>query len=75
MRDMSKRRAYLPRGLTKREKASSALRKKLASCIRQVEKTACPPSAKKRGKYDYSKCSANPVAVCRASLRAGKRRG
>ena len=75
MVDMPKKRQYLPRGLTKREKASPALRKKLASCIRQVEKTACPKSALRRGKYDYSKCSANPVAVCRASLRAGKKRG
>ena len=72
---MAPKRKYLPYGLTAAEKRSPALRKKLASCIKQVEKTACPKSAKKRGKYDYSKCSANPVAVCRASLRAGKRRG
>lgn len=65
---MPKTRKYLPHGLTKREKRSPSLRRKLAGCIRQVEKTACPKSAKKRGRYDYKKCTANPVRVCRASL-------
>ena len=71
---MAPKRRYLPYGLTAAEKRSPALRKKLASCIRQVEKTACPKSAKKNAKFDYSKCSANPVSVCRAALK-GKRRG
>jgi hypothetical protein len=65
-------RAFLPSGLTAREKRSPALRKKLSSCIRQVEKTACPKSAKKKGHYIYSRCAVNPVAVCRRSL-SGKR--
>lgn len=54
-----KKRKYLPR-------------KKLTSCIRKVEKQACPTSAKKNGKYDYRKCLANPVAVCRASVSGEK---
>lgn len=64
-------RAYLPRGLTKAEKRSPALRKKLSSCIKQVEKVACPRGAKKRGKFIYSLCQVNPVATCRASLKRG----
>lgn len=62
-------RAYLPYGLTEKERRSPKLRRKLSSCIRQVEKTACKGVRKKKGKYDYKKCSANPVAVCRAALR------
>lgn len=62
-------RAYLPSGLTKAEKRSPALRRRLSSCIRQVEKAACPKSAKRRGKFDYGKCKYNPVAVCRASVK------
>jgi hypothetical protein len=61
-------RKYLPSGLTKAEKRSPALRRKLSSCIRKVEKSACPKSAKKRGKFDYKKCRYSPVAVCRASI-------
>jgi len=64
-----KKRKYLPYGLTKREKKDPVLRRKLASCIRKVEKRACPKSAKKKGRYDYTKCFYNPVAVCRASLK------
>jgi len=64
------KRAYLPYGLTKAEKRSPALRKKLSSCIRQVEKASCPKSAKRAGKYDYSRCEVNPVAVCRSALEA-----
>ena len=65
-------RKYLPKYLTKAEKRSPSLRKKLASCIRKVEKSSCPKSAKKDGKFDYKKCRANPVAVCRAQLKRGK---
>lgn len=63
------KRKYLPYGLTKTEKKNPKLRRKLASCIRQVENKVCPKSAMKKG--DYSKCAYNPVAVCRASLRNG----
>jgi len=63
-----RKRKYLPYGLTKKEESDPKLRKKLASCIRKVEKRACPKSAKKGGKYDYKRCMVNPVAVCRASI-------
>jgi len=61
-------RKYLPRGLTKIEKRSPALRKKLARCIKAVEKSSCPKSAKRAGRFDYKKCAVNPVAVCRSRL-------
>jgi len=64
-----RKRKYLPYGLTKKEKKDPVLRRKLARCIKSVEKKSCPKSAKKKGKYDYRKCTANPVAVCRASLK------
>lgn len=67
-----KKRKYLPHRLTKEEKADPKLRKKLASCIKAVEKKSCPKSAKKNGKYDYKKCLYNPVAVCRASISGEK---
>lgn len=64
-----KRRRYLPYALTAREKRSPKLRRKLSRCIKKVEKTACPRSARRPdGTYDYRKCTANPVAVCRAAL-------
>jgi len=67
---MPRRRRYLPYALTKKEKRSPKLRRKLARCIKKVEKTACPPSAKRKdGTFDYKKCVANPVAVCRAALK------
>jgi len=69
-----KKRKYLPYGLTKKEIADPKLRKKLASCIRKVEKRACPKSAKKDGKYDYHLCSVNPVAICRNSIMKAKRK-
>ena len=63
-------RKYLPRGLTKAEKRSPALRKKLARCIKAVEKSSCPKKAlRKDGTYNYALCRANPVAVCRARLK------
>lgn len=61
-------REYRPHGLTEEEKANPELLKKLSSCIEDVEKKSCPESAKKEGKIDYSQCSVNPVAVCRASI-------
>ena len=65
---MPKGRRYLPFGLTAAEKRSPSLKRKLSSCIRSVEKRACPKRAKKDEKFDYSKCEVNPVKVCRASL-------
>lgn len=62
-------RKYLPSGLTVTERRSPALRGKLSRCIRAVERSACPASAKRGSRYDYSRCRVNPAAVCRASLR------
>lgn len=71
---MPKGRKYLPYGLTKKEKRSPKLRRKLSSCIKKVEKKACPKSAKRKdGTYDYEKCMANPVRVCRVSVGGVKR--
>lgn len=54
-------RRYLPHGLTEIEKQHQSLRKKLSSCIKQVEeKSNCTPP--------YKNCPVNPVAVCRASI-------
>jgi hypothetical protein len=65
-----RRREYLPYGLTAKEKKDPVLRRKLSRCIRSVEKTSCPVSAKRKdGSYNYRKCEVNPVAVCRESLR------
>jgi len=61
-------RRYLPYGLTLKEKQNPKLRKKISSCIKQVEKKSCQKNAKHRGKYDYNKCNVNPVAVCRKQL-------
>ena len=67
---MVRRRRYLPYGLTAREKRSPKLRKKLARCIKKVEIAQCPKRAlRKDGTYNYKKCTANPVAVCRAALK------
>jgi len=64
------KRTYLPRGLTKAERRSPTLRRKLSRCIRKVEKSSCPKFAKRKdGTFDYKKCRANPVAVCRAMLK------
>jgi len=63
-----KGRKYLPKNLTLKERRSPSLRKKLSRCIKTVEKTACPKSAKKNGAYNYKQCSYSPVAVCRSSL-------
>ena len=66
---MPKGRAYLPLHLTKAERRSPKLQAKLSRCIRAVEKKVCPKSAKKAGRYDYTKCKkGNPVRICRASL-------
>jgi len=62
-------RRYLPSGLTPSEKRSPSLQSRLSRCIKAVEKKSCPASAKHEGKYDYSKCRYNPVAVCRSSVK------
>lgn len=49
--------------LTEKEKASPKLEKKLESCISQAEISCCGEHT-----TDYSQCSCNPVAVCRASI-------
>jgi hypothetical protein len=56
-------RAFLPHNLTECEKTHASVRKKLAACIKEAELKCC-------GHYttDYSQCSCNPVAVCRASV-------
>lgn len=56
-------RAYLPHGLTECEKEHPNIRKKLSSCIKAAEIKCCGEHTK-----DYSQCSCNPVAVCRASI-------
>jgi len=65
---MPRGRAYLPYGLTKREKRNPALKRKLSACIKKTEKKACPKSAQHGKKYDYRICRVNPVAVCRWAL-------
>jgi hypothetical protein len=67
---MPRGRAYLPYGLTKKEKRNKKLRRKLSKCIRAVEKKSCPKSAKHGRKYNYKKCKYNPVAVCRESVKS-----
>ena len=57
------KRAYLPSGLTEEERQSAALRSKLSSCIKQTEISCCGAPTS-----DYTGCSCNPVAVCRASV-------
>jgi hypothetical protein len=56
-------RAYLPHNLTAEEKADKKLAKALSSCIKQAEIKCCGEHT-----TDYSKCTCNPVAVCRASV-------
>lgn len=55
-------RLYLPHGLTECEKAHPKIVKKLARCIREVEKREGCTSP-------YTDCPVNPVAVCRASVK------
>jgi hypothetical protein len=55
-------RKYHPSGLTECEKSHPHVLKKLASCIRQVEKREGCVSP-------YTDCPVNPVAVCRASVK------
>jgi hypothetical protein len=57
-------RAYLPHGLTSREKSDPQLKAKLSRCIRKVEQTSCP----KGTGSNYKKCRVNPAAVCRKSV-------
>jgi hypothetical protein len=56
-------RAYLPYGLTTKEKESKNLQNLLSRCIKKAEIRCCGHETS-----DYSKCSCNPVAVCRASV-------
>ncbi len=56
-------RKYLPHGLTEEEKEDKALQKRLSSCISQAEISCCGEHTS-----DYSECSCNPAAVCRASI-------
>lgn len=56
-------RAYLPSHLTACEKSHASVRKKLSRCIKEAELKCCGAHT-----TDYSKCSCNPVAVCRASV-------
>jgi hypothetical protein len=54
-------RQYLPHGLTQCEKKYPSVKRKLSSCIKQVEKReGCTPP--------YTDCPVNPVAVCRTSI-------
>lgn len=57
------KRAYLPHGLTEKEKSDKEIQNLLSRCIRKVEVKCCGGPTK-----DYSKCDCNPVAVCRASV-------
>jgi len=59
-------RKYQPHGLTEEEKDDPELLKLRSKCIHDVEKSACPSDFQ----GDYSLCSANPVAVCRASVKS-----
>jgi hypothetical protein len=56
-------RSFLPHNLTACETAHPSVQAKLARCIQEVELKCC-------GTYttDYSACTCNPVAVCRASV-------
>lgn len=65
------KRAYLPHGLTFKEKGSKSLRETLSRCINEVEQRCCEGHSQilyPDGKTDYSQCSCNPVAVCRSSV-------
>jgi hypothetical protein len=64
-------RKFLPHGLTEEEKGSKALQHTLSRCINKVEQKCCDGHSTilyKDG-VDYSQCSCNPVAVCRASIK------
>jgi hypothetical protein len=56
-------RQYLPHGLTQHERRSPEVRRKLSACIKAAERKYCKGSG-----GDYSKCTYNPVAVCRSSI-------
>ena len=56
-------RDYLPHNLTSCERGHPSVQRKLKACIESVEIKACG-----RHTTDYSKCDANPVAVCRATV-------
>jgi hypothetical protein len=69
------KRAYLPHGLTQKEKIDSELREKLSRCINKVEQKCCKGHSTilydEEGHADYAQCSCNPVAVCRSSVGTG----
>jgi len=52
-----------PHSLTACERRHLSVRKERARCISSVEIKACGKRTK-----DYSKCKANPIAVCRATI-------
>jgi hypothetical protein len=64
-------RKYLPHGLTTEEKGSKSLQEKLSRCIDKVEQRCCKGHSTilYEDGADYSQCSCNPVAVCRASVK------
>lgn len=69
------KRKYLPYGLTKRERRSPVMLKRLSRCIKAVEKKSCPRSAlRKDGTYNYRRCAVNPVSICRSSVEKKKSR-
>jgi hypothetical protein len=53
----------LPHGLTECELAHKDVQRKLSRCIKAAEVKCCGGLTS-----DYSGCSCNPVAVCRASV-------
>ena len=56
-------RAFLPHGLTACEKSHPEVRAMLKRCIKEAEINCCGKATK-----DYSSCTCNPIAVCRASV-------
>jgi hypothetical protein len=65
-------RKFLPHGLTEQEKGSVKLQHTLSRCIKKVEDKCCKGHSTilyHDGAADYSQCSCNPVAVCRASVK------
>jgi rubrerythrin len=60
------KRKYLPKNLTTEEAVDTELRAKLSRCIRKAEERCCGEET-----TDYSRCTCNPVAVCRSSVGTG----
>lgn len=57
-------REFLPHGLTEHEEKSPHLQRKLSLCIKRAELRCCGVHT-----TDYSGCSCNPIAICRASIK------